>query len=350
MRHYERGQTLPVWAFGSLATLVLLFMALSFGSNLRWQMRAQNAADAAARGLLAAQTTQWNQTVATLHAAAIEEYRLRYVMHDLLLVIQGNGGCDSKSGDSGSTTCAAMYADLRQQYLDSLQRYTNDVALLNRISTPSQSQQLDTIKAALTLYQTNCGKANGGDCAFNYTLVGYQPRQDSYVEDVYSDCCAFVVGGNTSVTPKTDLSPMEIEVVACANIPPLFKSIFNFTAPTVQAIGRAAATSIMSTQEFMYVGSQYNPVTTKVFQQSEYPESSTGSAVFDNDDPSYRIDYGGNPNDPENAGNPATSDGKWGFTYTPKNAGLLAATGFWQAMPIKPFSGQLSSGTSFTCK
>ncbi len=350
MNHSQRGQTLPIWAFGSLTTLVLLAMALSFGSTLRWQMRAQNAADAAARGMLTVQTSQWNETIAQLHAAAVEEYRIRYIINDLLEVISGSGGCDSKPGDEGPATCTAIYASLRQNYLDALTRYTNDIALLHRISYPSQEDQVEAIAAALTLYQQNCGKPNGGDCAFNYSLVGYQPRADSYVEDVYSDCCAFAVGGGTSVTPKPDLSPLELEIVACANVQPLLGSFFKFTPQTYQAVGRAAATSIMSTQEFMYVGSINNPVSGQVFQPSEYPDSTAGTSVFGNGDPNYRIDFGGNPDNPYNQGNPAVSDGKWGFTYTPRDQGILEATGWWQAMAIKPFSGQLSSGTSFTCK
>lgn len=346
----QRGQSIPIWAFGTLASLVLLAMALNYGSTLRWQIRAQNAADAAARGMLAVQTSQWNETIAATHAAAIEEYRLRNIMNDLLEVIQGSGGCDSKSGDSGPTTCSAMYTSLRQQYLDGLQRYTNDILVLNRVSYPSQSEQVSQITAALQLYQQNCGKVSGGDCAFNYSLVAYGPRQDSYVENVYADCCAFAVGGNTIGNPKPDLSPLKLEVVACANVQPAFPSFFQFAPPRYQAIGRAAATSIMGTQEFMYVGSLIDPVTSEVFQGAEYPESSTGTPVFSGDDVNYRIDYGGNPNNPDNFGNPAISDGKWGFTYTPQNAGILAATGWWESMAIKPFAGQLTNGVQYTCK
>lgn len=346
----QRGQSVPIWAFGTLTALVLFAMALNYGSTLRWQIRAQNAADAAARGMLAVQTSQWNETISDVHAAAIEEYRLRNIMNDLLEVIQGSGGCDAKPGDSGPTTCSAMYANLRQQYMDGLQRYTTDVLLLNRIDFPSQDDQVAQIKAALQLYQTNCGTSTGGDCAFNYSLVGATPRQNSYVEDVYADCCAFVVGGGTTVTPKTDLSPLQLEVVACANVPPAFPSFFQFTPQPYQAIGRAAATSIMGTQEFFYVGSLVNPITSAVFQPSEYPESSTGSEIFSTNDPNYRIDYGGNPSDPYNNGNPAVSDGKWGFVYTPENEGFMAGTGWWQSMAIKPFSGQLTQGVQYTCK
>jgi hypothetical protein len=350
----QRGQTIPMWAFGTLLTLVLVAMAFTYGQTLTWQIRAQNAADAAARGLLAVQTSQWNETNSVLHASAVEEYRMRYLINDLLEVIRGSGGCDAKAGDTGPATCTAVYSSLRQKYLDALTRYTNDVQILQRVSYPNQATQIAAMQAALALYQSsgNCGNANGGDCAFNYTLVRAAPRQDSYLENVYSDCCAFVVGGGTSVTPKNDLSPLMIEVVACANVKPMLPGFFKWQPQNFQAIGRAAATSIQSTQEFIYVGSIQNSANhNTVFQPAEYPETSNNTTLaFTNDDQNYRIDYGGSPSNPDNNGDPATSDGHFGFTYTPKDQGLLAGTGWWQSMPIKPFAGNLTAGTDFTCK
>ncbi len=340
--HAQRGQTLPVWAFGSLSALVMLVMILDYGSALRWQIRAQNAADAAARGLLAAQTVQWNETNSLLHAAAVEEYRIRFILRDIDEVVGGSGGCNTHSDQSDAKSCDAMYINLRGQYLDAVQRYTSDVLLLNRVSKPTQSDEITQIQNALAQYQVNCGAVNGGDCAFKYTLISATPRNNNYLEDVYADCCAFVVGGSTSGHPKTDLQPLQIEIAACATVPSMIPSFFTFTAPTFKAIGRAAATSIQSTQEFEYTGSINDPSTGNVFQPSEFPEATNGSAALSNNDPNYRIDYGGNPDNPYNQGNPAHSDGKYGFTYVPSDQGLLVATGWWSAMAIKPFAGTLN--------
>lgn len=351
--HAQRGQTFAIWAFGTLSVLLLAIFSVSYGTMIQWQMRAQNAADAAAQGMLAVQTSQWNETISTLHAAAIEEYRMRYIVNDLLQVTRGVGGCDPTIGSTSNTSCDQMYIQLRQAYLDSLTRYTNDVALMQPIDTPTFNQNVTTIQSALAVYQADCGSVTGGDCAFQYSLVGDQPRQNSLVENVYADCCAFTVGGGTRADPKQDLEPMEIEVVTCANLNWPVNSLFSFQLPTYAVVGRAAATSIMLTQEFMYVGSVLNPDQgsgANAYQQSEFPESGYNGAVFSNDDPNYRIDYGGNPNDPYNQGNPAVSNGKAGFTYTPGNEGILAATGWWGSMAIKPFSGTIQQGSSYTCK
>lgn len=350
-RHAQRGQTFPVWAMGSLSVMVLLAIVLNYGNMLVWQFRAQNAADAAARGLLASQTTQWNQTIALLHAAAVEEYRIRYLLRDLDEVVNGEGGCNTQSDYHDAKSCDAMYINLRAQYLTAVNTYTTDATLLNDVATPGEAAQISNMKAALIQMQKGgtCGTANGADCGFTYTLVGTQPRGS--LEDVYSDCCAFVVGGGTVGSPKTDLTPLSAEVVACANVPSLVPNFFNFHAPQYYAIGRAAATSIMANQEFMYLGSLTNPTTNQVFQPTEYPETDDGNAADkSSNDGYYRIDFGGNPNNPWNSGNPAKSDGVATFTYNPANPGLLSATGWWSAMPIATFAGQLHVGVEFQCK
>jgi hypothetical protein len=342
--HYQRGQTLPVWAFGTLTVLLLLAFSLSYGNMLRWQLRAQNAADSAARGLLSIQATQWNEMESTLQASAVEEYRIRAILQAMLLTVHGNGGCMPVG--LGPASCDQIYASERAQYLNSVARYTNDVTILHRLVQPTFANQVSAVQNALAIYQKNCGLPNGGDCAFDYTLVAAQPRADKYLEDVWADCCDFTVGGGTVANPAltSNFWPMEIEVVACAKVPSLFPAFFSFNAPTYDAIGRAAATTLMATQEFMYPGTIVNPQTGQPFQPVEHPESFTNSNVLaggPNPDLWYQVDFGGNP---------ATSNGKATFTYNPGNTGLMTAVGWWSSIPINPFSGTLIAGTNFQCK
>jgi hypothetical protein len=355
MKHGQRGQTLPVWAFGSLSLLVLVSLVINYGNILAWQFRAQNAADAAARALLSIQDNQWNQEISTVHAAAVEEYRLRNILNDLYYVAHDDGGCVKKNTDA--TGCAQMYTNLRGQFLDSLNRYTADIQLLNRIVATHQGSQVSTMKQLLAQMQQSgtCGTASGLDCSFTYTLVGTQDRYDSYMEDVYSDATSVLVGADTSSPSSlgTDLQPLDVEVVACAKVNGIFPSVYNLKVPTFFAIGRAAATSIMATQETMYLGSVTNPITGNVFQPSEFPESTTGSPVLgslgDTYDQNYRIDYGGYQGNPYgNPGNASTtSSGVWHFQA--QYPGIQVFTGWWTAMPIRPFMGNLQQGTSFTC-
>jgi hypothetical protein len=100
----------------------------------------------------------------------------------------------------------------------------------------------------------------------------------------------------------------------------------------------------------MYVGSIINPTTGNVFQPAEFPETNFGGPAFpDTNDENYRIDYGGNPQNPWNNGNPANSFPKFGaFVYSPKDQGLMVGTGWWTAMPIRPFSKTLQPN-DYTC-
>src|SRR5665213_2051837 len=56
---------------------------MQYGEVLRWQIRAQNAADAAASASLSAQTQTWIQQLALLYAASVEEWRIRHLLSGL---------------------------------------------------------------------------------------------------------------------------------------------------------------------------------------------------------------------------------------------------------------------------
>ena len=349
--HRQRGQTMPLWTFGMLTVLSLLALSFNYGNMLMWQMRAQNAADAAAQGLLTVQTSEWNEEMAALHASAVEEYRLRFLVNDILQVVHGTGGCDT-AALNGQTSCNSMYALLRNEYFDAVTRYTNDVTLLQRIATPGYSRQIPAMNAVLGAYQAACGTPKGGDCAFAYKLVHAESRSNDYLENVYSDANSSTVGGGSRSAPVEDLTPMQLEVITCAKVAPPLPHIFNFNAAPTTVVGRAAATSIMATQEFMYAGSLQNNLNgNAVFQPTEYPESPNNRAVFADNDPQYRIDFGGNPNDPYNLGSPFTA-----FSYGlflgggQQDQGLLVFTGWWTSLGIKPLPYAVHEGPDFRCK
>ncbi len=349
MRNRERGQTMPIWAFGMLTVLSLLALSYNYGNVIMWQMRAQNAADAAAQGMLTVQTSQWNETVATLHATAVEEYRIRFIVNDILQVVHGTGGCYQ---NNSFATCDTMYQNLRQAYFDATTRYSNDILMLERVSAPGYPEQIAAMKQLLSGYQANCGKTNGGDCAFSYALVHPEARANDFLEDVYSDSCCFTVGGGSRAAPTENMTPMQLEVMTCAKVPAPFPRIFNFNAAPTTVIGRAAATSIMATQEFMYAGSIENNLTgNAVFQPAEYPESATNRPVLSGNDRNYRIDFGGNPNNSDNVGSPLTAFNFGLFVGgAQRDQGMLVATGWWTSLGIKPLPYAVAEGTDFTCK
>ncbi len=132
-RHHERGQVLPVWCLGIVAMLVMVLMAVRYADIVRWQIRAQNAADAAAQAVLALQTQQFNEMNSVLYASAVEEYRIRSILYGLELTAYGNGGC------SADSSCPARYAALYAGYLKAVARYREEIVLLNRITANMDS-------------------------------------------------------------------------------------------------------------------------------------------------------------------------------------------------------------------
>ena len=119
---------LPVWCLAIVAMLVMVFMAVRYADIVRWQIRAQNAADAAAQAVLALQTQQFNEMNSALYASAVEEYRIRTILYGLELTAYGNGGC------SADNSCSTRYATLYAAYLKAVARYHDEIVLLNRIT------------------------------------------------------------------------------------------------------------------------------------------------------------------------------------------------------------------------
>ncbi|HEV3086059.1 MAG TPA: pilus assembly protein TadG-related protein [Candidatus Elarobacter sp.] len=337
LTRHSRGQTLPIWSMGICAALALAFTAVQYGEVLRWQVRAQNAADAAAVAALSVQTQTWNQQLALVYAASVEEWRIKNLLNALQAAAYADPGCTN-----GGANCQAAYDTLKQQYYRAVQRYTTDVQLVSRTSQYSFGQAVSDARAIVAALQAHCGESGGGDCAFSYNVVAVQPR--ATVNDVEQAAGIWVVNNGTTANVNQDFMPAQIEIVTCAKKAPAVPSFLNFQPPTFTAIGRAAATSAMVTQEWIQPGTIVNPITGSPFQPAETLGLTNTTATGPNTGSSnwnwFAIAYGGN-----SAKAYPTFD-----AYSMKVTGpeFSAATGWWNAIPIKPFSGALDMG-KVTC-
>jgi Putative Flp pilus-assembly TadE/G-like len=163
----QRGQTLPIWVFGLLTSLMLMVMVFDYANDVRWQIRAQNAADAVAESIISVQAQHYNKMLMNLHAAAVEEWRIRKTMTALLTVLQGNGGCGTSA--HGGLSCDYVYNSLRANYIADVNRYTQDVQTMAALAQYSYTQQqADMTQIAQGYNSSNCG-SNGSstqaDCA-----------------------------------------------------------------------------------------------------------------------------------------------------------------------------------------
>lgn len=163
--HAQRGQTIPVWIFGILTSMMLMVMVFNYGNSIRWQIRSQNAADAVAQGIVSVQAQHFNQMLITVHAAAIEEYRIRRTLNALLMVLQGSGGCQT---NGTAPDCATAYNSLRNNYIAEVGRYGQLVQQMQAISNYTQTQQIADMNSIAQSFQTTCVSSGptGGDCVF----------------------------------------------------------------------------------------------------------------------------------------------------------------------------------------
>ncbi len=335
--HGERGQALPLSAFAIVIMLIFAYFALDFGNGIRWQIRAQNAADSAAQAVLSLQTQDFNQMTALLYASAVEEYRIRHLLNAIVLTEYNAGGCATTPVTPGIDVpaCDAAYSSLRTQYLKAVTRYTTDINMLNRVTaTLNESNLAADSQALVGQIQNDCSGPVGGDCNFHYKLT-VTPRTDT--QAVEADALGILkpslgrVTGPSGVNPLL-FAPLQVEVDVCTTVAPMIPSFFNYSPAPYHAIGRGAAAAVMVEQDWMQPGSIVNPFGNgQPFQPTEtYVTGDTSPTGYN----WYNLNFGGNATD----------------VYTAQNvyrAGLFtdefsAQLGWWNAIPIHPFTGAQS--------
>jgi hypothetical protein len=344
----------------------------NYANALRWQIRSQNAADAVASGILSVQSTHYNQILAQLHAAAIEETRIRRTVASLFYVLDGSGGCQTGTAPTATgdgRDCAVVYTNLRANYIAQVNRYTQDVNNIEALSQYTQPQQIADMTAIANSFKNSCSSTGptAGDCVLSYAIV--QPTQRPNVSGALADA-AGEDNGNGRALPNggniaSDLQPLQIEVTACAKVSSAFASFFKLNVQPFYAIGRAAATTAMVTQEWSNPGLDANPNSasgSSPLQPIEFPENATntapvcssscyssnnacsaGSAQYDwyavrwcaNNYQSIFVNPGPN-------GNPTYG----GYTTIVGKDEYSTWTGWWAVLPLAPYSGSFTPTAS----
>ncbi|HZO95173.1 MAG TPA: pilus assembly protein TadG-related protein [Candidatus Baltobacteraceae bacterium] len=334
-RHAQRGQVLPLYAFGMMSLLALCFFLFQYATTIRWQVRAQTAADAAAAAALSVQTLQWNQEMMALHAASVEEYRIRRLTQTLLLVAHYSGGCSATPSTSAGV-CATDFATLQPQLVAAVKRYGDDIALLHQLSYPTAASQASDANTVVQALQANCGTPLGGDCAFDYTMTAYSQRSD--MQAVSENPNEVMVGAGTIPAISANVEPARVEVVVCKDVKPIIPSILGLKLPTFRAIGRAAATTAMVTEEWLDPGTIVNPATNAVFlpKETEAPSRAVSAGAYD----WYTLNFGGN--------NAVAYPSEDAYQLSSENDELSAYTGWWSTIQMQPFAGPLNEA-SISC-
>jgi hypothetical protein len=355
-----------LWIGGILVTLALMFFTLNYANMIRWQIRAQNAADAAASGLLAIQTSNWNRMQIMLYTSAVEEYRIRRLIDAVVLTANRSGNCRDLAWSvqpvpaATGNTCLSDYLTLKTALNRSITRYSNDVQLLHNFTFKMTKSNIESdMQTMLTHMQTYCynnpdggGGIEGADCAFNYRINAMGGRTDlqAVAMDAYVIVTPRIVNGvmsglvsgfNVASINQNLWLPEQVDIVACATIPPLVPALSNIIrAVPFTAVGRSAATSVQVLQDWMQPGLVGDPSIAggAAFQSSENP---TGETTGASDNPFFTINYGGNNN--------IVYPQYRGFLDPIANDEFSVQMGWWGSVPIKPFGPTVVPGTNVNC-
>jgi hypothetical protein len=342
-RHAERGQTLPIWTLAVTTALTLMFFSLNYANVIRWQVRAQNAADAAAMAGLSVQATQWNKMTTLLYAADVEEWRIRHLLEGMINASAGNGGCTGGSY-TGTGSCLSIYNALQQQYYKAVNRYTTDIQMLQSMGSIGATSQSSDATSIIHSFALACSTTNPVvDCAFTYHIVNYGYRLTT--EQAGKDAFYVQLGGFSSPqdsTPAADWEPAKIEIATCATVQPIVNfSLFGKAPASSVVIGRAAATNVTETSEWFVPGVQQNPATGVAYQTAE------------NYDPTDDTFAGtASPRDWYETNYPSMSYQDYGKPINNYNGGVAddfeIMECWWGAIPFAPYSGTQPQATLCT--
>jgi Flp pilus assembly protein TadG len=342
--HAQRGQVIPFWAVSIASMLALTGGILTYGNAIAWQIRAQNAADAAALGAIGVQTQQLNTMNMLLYSAAVEEFRIRYLLNGAILAMHKSGGCMPKANGPPANDCIQEFQGEAERFVPAVNRYSNTVNMLNGVtqsmSVANQETDMTNYVAAL---QNTCGTVTGGDCAFKYLITKDATRASLYNvdADAYGILQPNKLRTSAATYQATLYGPIEIEIAVCAKSPsPL---LWHFGMPTGHVIARSAAEAVIVVQDWMQPGEIVDPNSgqNETYFQDRSQETNWYTSTFTSGLGAgtyydwYTPTFGGNANTP--------SSSTMRFSSTLSSNEFSARVGWWDAIPIKPWSGALSS-------
>lgn len=286
----QRGQTLPFWVIGVLITLSLAFFLANYVNMVAWQIRAQNAADSAASGALSVQTNVLNEYSTILYATAVDEYRIRVLNQAILMTIYPKGACSG-------VNCDASYQSMVAEYNTAVNSYTEDIHLLQQANNMTQGGQSADQARALSSLGTGCATTNDYACAFRITAI------DASNNTTGSS------GGNFGYIGPGD---NQVDLVACKNVSYFGGALLKLNSTTYPVMARSAAAVVPVSTTGFTPGTAVNPATGQAYQPVEHWA--------------------------------AYADGTFDVNF----AGLTVNLNWYQAGPIKPYSGTLTPA-SYTC-
>ncbi len=268
-RRLIRGQTLPLWTLGLITCLTLALFLVNYANQVRWQIRAQNAADAVAGASIAPVANFNNQLMMVFYAMSLDEMRIRYLNQAVINNLNGYG-C--------SAHCDQDYDDLVNELNAAIHDYDRAFSqMLNKLGNPATDKFQDTASGAFETASGISGKDRFKDCGGNnqYPCSTFAADQAFTFTALDSAFANMGLGTNNSV-----------DVVACKNVPMLITGLLGLKSNwQFKAIARSAFTVVPVPETF----SPHNPnpqASNAPFQPNEnwltnYPAESSSLNLVD---------------------------------------------------------------------
>ena len=246
--HASRGQTMPFWASAIVLSLGLALFVMNYTNTVRWHIRAQNAADAAALTTMAADANLSNQQTTAQYTLAVDEYRLRSIVNSMINAANSVGGCESQNDDTG-TDCDNAYDQEPEAYDKALGEYESALSYAKSLqSAPPPAPMAMPSGAAGTPMPLPSAPANSAaPAAFSLAASNTNCWDQGTGKAVFD--CSFFYTANPDLS-QTGLGSLEyVDIVACRNVTQMSPLIFN-GQQTFKAEGRSAATLHGVTETF----------------------------------------------------------------------------------------------------
>jgi hypothetical protein len=226
-RHASRGQVIPIWTLAVLGSLALTIFMVNYASVMRWQIRAQNAADTAAESAVVASAEGFNELELTMYTTSVAELRLRYLNQALLNNLEGLG-C------ANTTACETDYNSLVAEFQNAIQTYDDSTQALTWLGQNVNDRYLDSSNGAfetITGYQYPDGRQDAMCVTKGVTCVNQTDQAFTYTP---LDIDAGDVGFGT---------PNSAEVAACKTVKFSSPKILGLaTGSSFRAVGVGAFT------------------------------------------------------------------------------------------------------------
>jgi hypothetical protein len=291
---------------------------------------------------------------AALYATAVEEYRIRHLLNGMVLAAHQQGGCVYATPQLLARQpdgCDYIETSLEAYYTAAVGRYTADVLTLHQITATMNFANFSKDAQALLTKIGSCSSTFSGECAFSYGKLLIEQRTDT--EAVYMDAngvlkpspsnqTALASSVSTVTSPPLNLNlfaPARVEVYACATVPSLIPRFLFWQFPPFKAVARGAATPVMVEEDWLQPGAIVNAYTSALYQPVE-KYLIGGAKVTDLTGYDwYNLDYGGN-------GVVAVAGAHFSSKLLVDEFSVYV--GWWNSIPIHPFSG-LKSTVAMGC-